>query len=120
MTHPRYSIEKEYLAKVKGQVSEQTAEKLRKGIVIEGKRTLPAKVTLIHYDKKSDSTQLRIILHEGRKRQIRNMCKAVSHPILSLKRVRIGFLTLKGMAPGMCHILTKVQVEKLKRMVNLT
>ncbi len=119
LTHPRYGIEKEYFALVEGEVSEKSIKRLESGITIEGKRTLPAKAKIIHYEQKTNKTQLAITIHEGRKRQVRLMCDAIGNPVKNLKRVRIGPIVLKGMRAGMCKILGKTEVDKLKKLVKL-
>ena len=93
---------------------------LRKGVFVEGRRTAPADVVLIHAEPKRNSAALRITIHEGRKRQIRLMCDAVGFPIATLRRVRIGPLILKGMRPGECRMLGKKEVDELRRLVGLS
>lgn len=116
LTHPRYGIEKEYLAVVEGEPDDKSLEKLRKGIYIEGGKTSPA---FVARDPRSGST-LKIIIHEGRKRQIRLMCLAIGHPVKSLKRVRIGHLRIRGVPRGTCRMLGKVEVEELRKSVGLS
>ncbi|MEZ0324657.1 MAG: pseudouridine synthase [Fimbriimonas sp.] len=117
--HPSYGIEKEYQALVKGIIDEKALKDLRKGVFIEGRRTLPAKVEVIHSEPKAGTTSLRITIHEGRKRQVRMMCDAVGHPIISLKRFRIGPLFLKGMRAGEAKLLGNQDVNKLRAEVKL-
>ncbi len=119
LAHPRYGIEKEYQAIVKGIPDEKSLERLRKGIWIEGGKTMPADVSVIHAEAKTDTTALKIVIHEGRKRQVRLMCEAIGHPVTSLKRVRIGPLFLRGMRAGECKLLGKQEVDELKRLVGL-
>jgi 23S rRNA pseudouridine2605 synthase len=119
LTHAKYGIEKEYLAVVDGLPSQSSIDKLRKGVFVEGRRTSPAQVEMIPGDDTKGTARLKIIIHEGRKRQVREMCRMVGHEVISLRRVRIGHLILKGMAPGEVRRLPKVDVEKLKTAVGL-
>ena len=119
ITHPRYGLEKEYQAVVEVIPDEKTLEKLRKGIFIEGGKTAPAKVELVFVEQNNQTTSLRITIHEGRKRQVRQMCYAVGHPVIKLTRLRIGPYYLKGLRPGECRMLSKVEVDKLKKTLGL-
>lgn len=117
LSHPRYGIEKEYLAIVEGVPDERALDQLRKGVFIEGRKTAPAKVETVHEEPRS--TSLRITIHEGRYRQVRFMCEAVGHPVISLKRVRYGPLVLKGMRAGEAKLLGKKDVDGLRKLVGL-
>jgi pseudouridine synthase len=119
LAHPRYGVEKEYQVIIRGIPTEDILVKLRAGVYIEGGRTKPCKVEVIHAEPKSDSTGLRMTLHEGRKRQIRLMCEAIGHPVISLKRLRIGPLYVKGLRGGECRMLGKAEVAQLRRLVGL-
>jgi 23S rRNA pseudouridine2605 synthase len=119
MAHPKFEIEKEYHAIVKGKPDDKALEKLRKGVYVEGRRTAPAKVW-VEREAGKDQADLRLILHEGRKRQVRLMCDSVGHPVVSLKRVRIGSLRLGKMRRGECRMLSKDEVETLKKELGLT
>lgn len=119
LTHPRYGIDKEYQAIVKGIPDESVLDKLRKGVYIEGGKTSPAKVELIHAEPKTDTTGLRITIHEGRKRQVRLMCDAIGFPVISLKRLRVGPLRVKGLRTGEARLLGKQEVDMLRSLVGL-
>lgn len=119
LTHPRYGVEKEYVVLVEGDIDERGLERLRKGVHIEGGKTAPAKVRKGRFDPKRGTSRLEITLHEGRNRQIRQMTDAVGHRVVDLRRVRIGPLRLRDMAPGMCRILGKTEVDALRRLVGL-
>jgi pseudouridine synthase len=119
LTHPRYGVEKEYMTVVTGIPDDKAINRLRKGVFIEGGKTAPADVTVIHAEAKAGTTSLRIIIHEGRKRQVRLMCEAVGHPVITLRRVRIGPLKIKGMHPGEVRLLGKKEVDELKKLVGL-
>jgi 23S rRNA pseudouridine2605 synthase len=119
LTHPRYGVEKEYRAVVEGIPDDKALERLRKGVFVEGRKTAPAQIETIHAEAKSNTTGLLITIHEGRKRQIRLMCEAVGHPIKTLTRIRIGPLRSKGMRAGEAKLLSKVEVDALRRLVGL-
>lgn len=117
LTHPRYGIEKEYLALVQGEPTDRDLERLRTGIPIEGKRTSHAVVERL--EEIRGNVRLRFVLHEGRKRQIRLMCQAVGRPVLELKRVRVGSINLGRLPKGRCRILTAEETEGLRRAVGM-
>lgn len=119
LAHPRYGVEKEYFATVRGVPDERALKQLREGVYVEGRRTAPAKVRVVHEESKVARTQLTIIIHEGRKRQVRLMCEAVGHPVISLRRVRIGPLLVKGLRSGECRMLGKKEVDALRALVGL-
>jgi 23S rRNA pseudouridine2605 synthase len=119
LTHPRFGVEKEYRAVVEGIPDEKALSHLRKGVYVEGRKTAPAQIETIHAEAKSNTTGLLITIHEGRKRQIRLMCEAVGHPIKTLTRIRIGPLRSKGMRAGEAKLLSKVEVDALRKLVGL-
>ncbi|HPG71326.1 MAG TPA: pseudouridine synthase [Syntrophales bacterium] len=94
-------IEKEYLVRVEGQLSEQGLKLLNHGLELDGKKLRPAKVTWQNED------QLRFILKEGRKRQIRRMCELVGLNVVGLKRVRIGRVVLGHLPLGQWRYLAE-------------
>jgi len=112
MTHPRYEINKTYHALVKGQVGEKALKILRNGVELEDGLTAPAQVKILNQLK--DKTWLEIIIHEGKKRQIKRMCMAVGHPLISLKRIAIENLNLDGVPLGHYRFLTPEEVAVLK------
>ena len=109
LTHPRFGVDKEYLAEVSGAPSTKALRALREGIDLDDGRTAPARVTAV------EPTVLRIVIHEGRNRQVRRMCDAVGHPVLRLVRVRIGPLADRALAPGAWRELTTAEVQGLER-----
>ena len=112
LTHPRFGHEREYQALVEGEPDEATLRKWRRGVFLDGRRTAPAEVTVIKRGK--DRTWLRIVLREGRKRQIRRMAAMLGHPVHRLIRVRIGPLRLDNLKPGQWRRLTKAEVQALR------
>jgi 23S rRNA pseudouridine2605 synthase len=111
--HPRYEIEKEYRAYVQGKPTPEALEQLRNGVKLEDGVTSPAEVALIECDAKGNSW-LSIILHEGKNRQVRRMCAQVGFPVIYLKRVRLGFLTLGDLKKGEYRRLTEAEIIRLK------
>jgi len=117
LTHPSYEHEKEYHVWVYGQPTTHTLERLREGIELEDGFTRPAQVDVLR--REAGGTWLRFVIHEGRKRQLRRMCKAVGHPVRRLVRVRIGLLTLGNLPPGQYRHLTTQERTLLRKAVGL-
>lgn len=114
LTHPRFEHEKEYRVRVRGTPSEDTLRRWRAGVMLDGEetRTLPCHVSILH--KYPDETDLRVILREGRKRQIRRVASLLRHPVLELMRVRIGPLRIGQLESGRSRSLTAGEVESLR------
>ncbi len=108
LTHPRYGVEKEYLAVVHGQPRPAAVRRLREGVELDDGRTAPARVAVV------EANVLRIVIHEGRNRQVRRMCEAVGHPVARLVRTRIASLTDRTLAPGEWRHLTPGEVRALE------
>lgn len=115
VTHPRYELERTYEAVVAGVPDERDIERLRRGVTIEGKRTLPATVFLTRVTDGRGGPQavLELTLREGRNRQVRHMCSAIAHPVDRLKRIQIGGLTDRNLRPGQIRDLTIDEVKAL-------
>jgi pseudouridine synthase len=94
LTHPRHSISKTYLVWVRGQPSNLVLDAWRTGIDLDGKDTLPAQVTVLKYQ--NNRTFLKIVLTEGRNRQIRRVATQLGHPVLNLHRISIGDIRIDG------------------------
>lgn len=116
ITHPRFGVEKEYKCLVSGRPDDKQLEAWRRGVVLEdGHRTLPAKVRF--EEQSGENTWLRIIMHEGRKRQIREIGDQIGLPVLRLIRVRIGTLQLGNLKLRQYRELSPKEVTSLKDMV---
>lgn len=115
LTHPRYGHEKVYDVTVEGHISERALDQWRRGVMLDGRITAPAPIELI--ERGADSTRLRIVLREGRKRQIRRIAAGLGHPVRRLIRQRIGPLGLGDLQPGQWRSLTKQEVTELKQSV---
>jgi pseudouridine synthase len=112
LVHPRYGVEKEYEALVHGRPAPETIRKLEAGIPMENRLTAPARVRVGR--TQGEHTWLHIVIHEGRKRQIRHMCSYVGHPVIRLKRIRVGPVCLGTLPPGAWRALTGSEVEALR------
>jgi 23S rRNA pseudouridine2605 synthase len=111
LTHPRFGVEKEYLAEVDGVPSRAALRRLREGVELEDGMTAPAEARLTQ--ERGDSAAIEVVIHEGRNRQVRRMCDAVGHPVRRLVRTRIGPLADRQLAPGSWRLLTPSEVRAL-------
>ncbi|WP_028273074.1 pseudouridine synthase [Atopococcus tabaci] len=116
LMHPRFEIDKTYVAKVKGILNKQTLRQLEKGVVIDGKRTAPAKGRILSQDYKKETTMVELTIHEGRNQQVKKMFEAVKHPVMKLKRETYGSLTLGGLQSGEWRELKPFEVNELIRL----
>jgi 23S rRNA pseudouridine2605 synthase len=107
LTHPSFGVPKEYLVEVEGEPSAGDVRRLREGVDLDDGRTAPARVAVV------EPTLLRMVIHEGRNRQVRRMCEAVGHPVVRLVRTRIGPLTDPTLEPGAWRPLTIDEVRAL-------
>jgi pseudouridine synthase len=116
LTHPRHGVQRVYEAIVLGQPSEEALEKLRRGVFLEGERTLPAEVRRggVVGKGRQQTTKLTITLQEGRNRQVRRMCAQIGHPVKRLTRVRMGPVGLGDLRPGHWRDLTSTEIAKLR------
>ena len=113
LLHPSHEVEKIYLVWVKGAPSEDAVQRLRQGVTIPSGTTAPAKVKRLKVSKDGATTKFEIVIHEGKKRQVRLMFKAVGHPVIRLKRVRIGNLRLGNLPSGGYRFLTSEEISEL-------
>ena len=114
LTHPRHQVDRTYEASVAGMPDEKAIDRLRRGIPLDGRRTLPADVLLVNKGRRDRNGVLIITIREGRNRQLRRMLEAVGHPVESLRRIRFGPLGIRGLRPGDWRDLTDAEVEQLK------
>lgn len=113
LTHPSFGVEKEYLAEIDGAISPGALRKLRQGVQLEDGLTSPAQAS------SPAPGMVRLIIHEGRNRQVRRMCAAVGHPVKRLIRTRIGPVTDSKLKPGEWRELIRTEVHDLQRAVSL-
>ncbi len=112
LTHPRYEAEKEYRVLVKGEPDEERLAAWRRGVVLEGQRTAPAQVT--RAERAPTGRWLRLVMHEGRKHQIRDIGQLLGLPVQRLVRVRLGNLRLGGLQAGEWRQLQADEVSRLR------
>ncbi len=111
LMHPRYGVDKTYKVTVEGGPDEARLQELRQGILLEDGMTAPAKVRVM--ERSPGSTVLEVVIHEGRKRQVKRMCAAIGHPVQRLLRTGYAFLDLDGLNPGQSRLLNPEEVERL-------
>jgi 23S rRNA pseudouridine2605 synthase len=108
LTHPSFGVPKEYLAEVEGTPGRAALRTLREGVDLEDGRTAPARVSVV------SPGVLRLVISEGRNRQVRRMCEAVGHPVRRLVRTRIGPVADRRLPPGSWRPLTTGEVRSLE------
>lgn len=112
MIHPRYKIMKCYEAWVQGNVKDQELVNIRAGIVLDDGPTAPAESIILR--READKSLIEIRIHEGRKRQVKRMCAAIGHSVISLQRTEIAFLSMNGLREGQYRHLSLSEVKALK------
>lgn len=118
LIHPRYKVSKTYLATVQGMPPEETLDLLRAGIRLDDGVCEPALVRKVQEEPEKNRTQLEIVIHEGKNRQVRRMCEAIRFPVYALKRTKFASLTLSGLRRGQYRYLTNEEVDDLKRLTD--
>lgn len=111
--HPRTHLQKVYRVKVRGEPSEESLDKMRRGMILDGRKTQSVKVSIERRGK--NSTWLCIVLYEGRQHQIKKMCERIRHPVVRIIRTAIGPLWLRNIARGRIRVLTDQEVQALKK-----
>ena len=114
LAHPRYGVEKVYVADVEGEPGDDALRALAAGIELEDGATAPARARLL------SPGRVELVLHEGRNRQVRRMLEAVGHPVLRLRRSRYAGLTTGRLRRGEFRDLTRDEVQRLRRLVSLS
>jgi pseudouridine synthase len=109
LTHPKFEIEKTYIAQLRGEPSPDKLETFRTGIKIDGKLTAPCEIIC---KREKYTTEACIVIHEGRNRQVRKMCDAIGHPVISLKRVSVGKIKLGDLQIGKWRHLTEDEANR--------
>jgi len=111
LMHPRHEVEKEYHVRVRGKIIEQQLKRMAEGVELEDGKTAPAVVQLIKSGEQND--WISVTIHEGRNRQVRRMCEAVSLSVVRLKRIRYGSLSIGTLRTGQFRYLTEAEVREL-------
>ncbi|MCI6277265.1 MAG: rRNA pseudouridine synthase [Clostridium sp.] len=112
LIHPRSIIDKVYIAKVSGVFTPLEMSKFKKGVDIGGYVTAPSDIEVIY--KGEDSSKVKIVIHEGKNRQVRRMCSSLGHDVLTLKRVALGKLNLGDLEKGKWRHLTSEEINYIK------
>ena len=118
MMHPRYKVDKTYVAKVEGLITPDSIKKLRNGVVIDGKPTSRARAKIISRDAKKNTSIVSLTIHEGRYHQVKKMFDAVGHKVQKLSRTTYGTLTLDGLTSGEYRELSHNEVRELLKLIN--
>jgi len=113
MMHPKHEIDKIYIAKLEGIPTGNQISTLKKGILIDGRKTAPCKIKLKSTDKVKHISLVSITIHEGRYHQVKKMFEAIGLPVIKLKRESFAFLTLDGLKAGEYRKLTPKEVHQL-------
>ena len=118
LTHPSFEFPKTYVVKAKGHMQKKDGARLAKGIKLDGVMTAPAKVSILSYDRPSNTTMARITLHEGKNHQVKNMFQEIGYPVDKLTREKFGFLTTDGLQSGEWRFLTPHEIKQLEHTVS--
>jgi len=117
LQHPRYKVAKTYLVKVRGRPDEGDLARLQQGVDLEDGPTAPAELNVV--GEGETTTWLSLSLREGRKHQVKRMCAAVGHPVLKLRRTKVGPIDLGTLRPAESRLLKSREVRALRRAVGL-
>jgi len=117
LAHPKFGVKKIYEALVDGEFHRDSSLSISHGIKLEDGHVGKAKVDILGYVRKD--TRLRLTLTEGHKREVKQLCKAVGHPVKALRRVEFADITARQLRPGEWRKLTKGEIEHLKEQVGL-
>jgi pseudouridine synthase len=117
IAHPSFEVDKVYEVVARGVLSEAARRRLERGIELDGRTTSPARVTV--HSTARHTTVATIVVHEGRKRQVRRMFEAVGHPVKKLKRVSVGPIELGDLRPGEWRHMSEPELTALRRALGL-
>ena len=113
LTHPSSEVNKTYIATCKGLATDEDLEPLRKGIPLDDTKTSPAQVEILKINEEKNTSIIKIIIHEGRNREVKRMMEYVGYEVIKLNREAIGNLNTKGLYQGQYRRLTKEEVKDL-------
>jgi len=117
LMHPSFQVHKTYLAWVKGSVQPNAIKRLEQGVPLEDGISAPAKAELLQAGNRV--SLLKLVLHEGKKREVKRMCAAVGHPVENLHRIDFAGIDVKGLRPGEWRRLTSDEIRRLRQCVKL-
>ncbi|MCT4688308.1 pseudouridine synthase [Vallitalea sp.] len=114
LTHPKHEVEKKYIVTVKGVPSEEKLNELRKGTDLGVYKTSHSQISVLQ--SRIDKTKLKVVIHEGKNRQVRKMFEHIGCPVIKLQRVAIGKLKIKGLSQGKYRHLSKDELNYIKNL----
>ncbi|OXT07600.1 pseudouridine synthase [Thermoanaerobacterium thermosaccharolyticum] len=114
LMHPKHEIDKVYIAKIRGIPDDKDLDRFRNGLLLDNRLTAKAKIEILK--KINNDALVKIVIHEGRNRQIRRMCELIGHPVITLKRIKIGDLELGNLKVGQWRYLSGEEVQYLKNL----
>jgi len=117
LAHPKYQVTKVYEARVEGRFTEKAARQIADGIELEDGATGRGSVRILNEGE--GETKIRLVLKEGRKREVKQLCRAVGHPVLHLRRQEFAGITARGLKLGKWRYLSEEEVNGLKDLVGL-
>lgn len=117
LIHPRNQVDKVYIAKVKGLVVRDEILRLQKGVFIDGFKTSRSKARVKKYDKKTDTSIVELVIHEGKNHQVKKMFEAIGHEVVKLKREKFAFLDVSNLKSGEYRFLSVKEVKQLYSLV---
>ncbi|NLC54420.1 MAG: rRNA pseudouridine synthase [Erysipelothrix sp.] len=113
MIHPSFEINKTYQVVVDKFITDTMRFKLERGVLLDGEKTLPAKLVVDHFDKKKQYSQVTITIREGKNRQVKRMFEAIGCKVISLHRSKVAFMTLEGLAIGQYRKMLPSEISRL-------
>ena len=116
LLHPKYEIEKVYLAKIKGIITGSDIYKLKNGVIIDNIKTSKCRVKLKSFNKKTNTSLVELTIHEGKNHQVKKMFQSVGYEVLKLTRTRFAFLDCKDLKSGEYR---KLSIKEVKKLYNL-
>ena len=117
LAHPRYQVTKIYEALVEGRFTRDKSDRIKWGIKLDDGAVGRARVSILNFT--GQQTRIRLVLTEGRKREVKQLCKKVGHPVVHLRRVEFAGIGLRNLKPGQFRNLTKAEVNRLRQLVGL-
>lgn len=117
LMHPRYGLEKVYIAEVEEELTAKAIHRLRAGVMLNGKRAVPTFVQILPGTK---GRRVQIAIHEGRYRQVRKMFEACGYSVSKLHRIAYGPITVEGLARGQWRFLSRQEIQALKNLAGLS
>ena len=113
VTHPKHEVNKTYQVTIKGKITNEEVESLKKGVDIGNYITRPAQVKIMKIDEEKNISRIEITIHEGKNRQVRKMCEAIDKKVLALHRSKIGNIGVKDLKLGEYRYLSKEELKEL-------